>query len=52
MNIQIINKELKLNEQMILACLDDKERLQLIIQRSYLKDMLIELLYVEIEKVA
>jgi hypothetical protein len=50
MNIQTINKELKLNEQLLTYCLDDKERLQLIIQRSYLKDMLIELLYTEIKR--
>jgi len=52
MNIQTIHNELQLNEQLLTTCDDDKQKLQLIIQRSYLKDLLIELLYMEINKEA
>ncbi len=52
MNVETINKELRLNEYKLSVSLDDKDKLQLIIQRSYLKDMLIELLYAEVRKVA
>lgn len=52
MNVEIINKELRLNEYKLSVCLDDKEKLQLIIQRSYLKDMLIELLFAQVRKAA
>jgi hypothetical protein len=52
MNIEIINKELQLNEYNLSICSDNKEKLQLIIQRSYLKDMLIELLYLKVQEAA
>lgn len=40
----VIRRELKLNAKALLKCRNMDERLQLIIQRSNLKDMLISIL--------
>lgn len=40
----VIRRELKLNSEALLKCRNMDERLQLIIQRSNLKDMLISIL--------
>lgn len=52
MNKQILKQELKLNAEALIKCNNTQERLELLIQRSNLKDMLIEILEAETNKEA